>query len=439
MRRRILVAVGVLVVIIIAAGAATAYYVTNHRFGGDVVGSSSGFVSTQTAPPPKHRGEIDWPMFGVGPEHLHVGAGHVRPPFKLDWTANGSSLIEFPPAVAFHRLYYATLSGKLKAAATSTGKKMWGIPVGRCEAAGPAVSAYKAGTVYETFLNRVGGPCIANPASGLILAVAATPSPKIRWKRHLGASETSPTVVGSRLYIGTAQGDVYALRASTGKTLWHYHVGGPVKGAITYDRGKVFFGAYDGNLYALHAGNGTLAWTTSSARDWSGGHGRFYSTPAVAYSRVYVGSTDGKVYAFDESTGKLVWSRTTGSYVYGSPAVWNGRVYIGSYDHYFYALNAATGNVVWTFQAAGPISGSAAVVDRVVYFSHLGANGARHTYGLDARTGRQIWRWPDGAFASAVTDGKRLYLVGWGKIYAFSPRAPHRHRETRTGTIKSVP
>jgi outer membrane protein assembly factor BamB len=421
MRRRFLVAAGVLI-LILAAGAATAYYLTKHHFGRTVIGSSSGYVSTQTAPPPKPgRGTIVSPMFGVGPEHLHAGIGHVRPPFRLDWTANGRSLVEFPPAVAYHHLYYATFAGKLKAISTSDGGRLWGLRVGRCEAAGPAVTTYRGGTVFETFLNRLGGECNANPASGLILAVSAGPKHIVRWKRNLGASESSPTVVGSRVYFGTAEGNVYCLRASDGRTLWSYHVGGPVKGAIAYDRGKVFFGSYDGNLYALTAGTGQLLWTASTS-------GHFYSTPAVAYSRVYLGSTDHSVYAFDERTGSLVWSRATGSYVYGSPAVWGGRVYVGSYDHNFYALDAVTGNVVWTFPAAGAISGSAAVVDGVVYFSHLGAPGARHTYGLDARTGRLIWTWNDGAFASVVTDGAKVYLVGWGRIYAFVPRRDHRHR-----------
>ncbi len=422
MRRRFLVAAGVLI-LVLAAGAASAYYIAKHRFGRTVIGSTTGFVSTRTTPTPSDRGGIASPMFGVGPEHLHVGAGHVRPPFRHDWTANGGSLIEFPPAVAFHHLYYATFAGKLRAISTNDGSTLWKIPVGRCEAAGPAVSATKGGTVFETFLNRTTSPaCNADPSSGLILAVAAGPLHAVRWKRNLGASESSPTVVGSRVYFGTAEGKVYCLRASDGRTLWSYPVGGPVKGAITYDRGKVFFGSYDGHVYALTAATGKLVWTSPSS------YGHFYSTPAVAYSRVYAGSTDHAVYAFDERTGAIVWSRPTGSYVYGSPAVWGGRVLIGSYDHLFYALNAATGSVDWTFQAAGPISGSAAVVDGVVYFTHLGSPGARHTYAIDVRTHRLLWSWRDGAFASVVTDGTKLYLVGWGKIYAFSPRGAHRQR-----------
>lgn len=423
MRRRFLVVAGI---VILLAGAASAYYVTKHRFGGNVLGSSSGFVSTQTAKPPRAGSQLVSPMFGVGPEHLRVGVGRVRPPFRLDWKAGGTSLIEFPPALAFHNLYYATFSGNLTAIATSDAKRLWTVHANRCEAAGPAVSRSRGGTVYETFLNRT--PCtqgIANPHNGLVLAVSAGRKPTVHWKRNLGASETSPTVVGRRVYIGTANGDVYCLDAARGKTLWHYHVYAPVKGAIAYDRGKVFFGAYDGKVYALGAATGRRLWTTS------GGYGHFYSTPAVAYSRVYIGSTNGGVYAFDERTGNTVWARGTGSYVYGSPAVYGGRVFIGSYDHVFYALNAATGSVDWTFPAPGPISGSAAVVDGVVYFAHLGGPGERHTYGLDARTGRRIWSWHDGSFSPVVSDRSRLYLVGWGKIYAFSPRGPHERRHHR--------
>ena len=59
----------------------------------------------------------------------------------------------------------------------------------------------------------------------------------------------------------------------------------PLKGAIAYDRGRLFFGAYDGRLYALKASDGKLLWRAQSERDLFGGHGQFYSTPCVAYSR----------------------------------------------------------------------------------------------------------------------------------------------------------
>ena len=68
------------------------------------------------------------------------------------------------------------------------------------------------------------------------------------------------------------------------------------------------------------------------------------------------------------------------------------------------------------------------VVDGIVYFATV----KRRTYGLDARTGKEVWTYPDGAFTPVVTDGKRLYVVGWGKLYAFSPRG--RSHAAKTGS-----
>jgi outer membrane protein assembly factor BamB len=416
MRRLVLVA-GILILLGGAIGAA--YYESTHRFGGSVRGTTTEFDPTQTvAVPQPSAGSLVSPMFGGVPQHLHVGAGRVRPPFHLDWVTGGTSLIEFPPAIGFHYLYYASLNGNLIAVSSRNGRRLWTLHVKRCEAAGPALNRLGRGSVFETFLNHV--PCGRGTAKGEgeILAVAAGPGHALRWRKTLGVTETSPVIVGNRIYVADYNGNVYALRATTGETVWHFRAGGAVKGAIAYNRGRVFFGAYDGRLYALRAGDGKLIWRAQSNRDWFGGHGQFYSTPSVAYSRVYLGSTDGHVYSFGEQSGKRRWSYRTGGFVYGSPAIWRRRVLVGSYDHYFYALDAATGALLWKFHANGPISGSGTVVDGIVYFATL----KRRTYGLDARTGKQVWTFPDGAFTPVVTDGKRLYVVGWGKLYAFSPR-----------------
>ncbi len=408
-----------LVALIMLGGAiGAAYYESTHRFGGSVLGTTAEFDPTQTvaAPQPSTTSLVS-PMFGGVPQHLHVGVGKLRPPFKRDWVTGGTSLVEFPPAIGFHYLYYASLNGNLIAVSAANGRRLWTVHVGRCEAASPAVNRLGRGSVFETFLNRI--PCTpAQPGDGELLAVAAGRSHTVRWRKTLAAaSETSPLIVGNRIYVGDYAGRVYAVRSVDGSTIWTYQAGGDVKGAIAYDRGRVFFGAYDGRLYALRASDGKLIWRAQSNRDWLGGHGQFYSTPAVAYSRVYLGSTDGHVYSYGEQSGKLRWSYKTGGFVYGSPAVWRHRIFVGSYDRTFYALDAATGAVLWKFHANGPISGSASVVDGIVYFATL----KRRTYGLDALTGKQVWTYPDGAFTPVVTDGKRLYVVGWGKLYAFSP------------------
>lgn len=44
------------------------------------------------------------------------------------------------------------------------------------------------------------------------------------------------------------------------------------------------------------------------------------------------------------------------------------------------------------------------------------------TYGLDARTGRQLWSFPDGKYSPVVADRKRLYVVGYARMYGMVPR-----------------
>ena len=184
--------------------------------------------------------------------------------------------------------------------------------------------------------------------------------------------------------MGDWRGDVYALDAKTGRVEWRFRTGGQVKGALTLSGRRLYVGSYDHYLYALRAGTGTLIWRASS-QDRLGGRGTFYSTPAAAYGRVYIGSTDGKVYSYGATSGKVRWSQSTHGYVYGSPAIWNGLILVGSYSKTFFALDAATGDIVWQFKANGPISGSATVLGNVVYFSTL----AGRTYGLDAKTGKR--------------------------------------------------
>ena len=171
-----------------------------------------------------------------------------------------------------------------------------------------------------------------------------------------------------------------------------------------------------------NAANGKLVWTATPQPRF--GHtGTFYATPAVAYDRVFIGSTDGKMYSFGATTGKLRWSHSTGSYVYSSPAVWRKRVYVGSYDGRFYCFDAATGDVKWTFKANGPISGSPTVLAGRVYFATL----KRRTYALNAVTGHLLWSFNDGKYSPVVADAKRIYLVGYGKVYGFVERQTKKH------------
>ena len=417
MRRALLVLVLLLALLAGLAGAFVLYRIHQGR---NIHGSSVEFTPSTVAKPTLSELKlVPWPLFGYTETGDRFANGiSVRPPFHRVWSSGGSTLLEFPPAIAYGRLYLVNAYGDLLAFNTRTGKRAWRVQTHRCAASSPAVSKVRHGTVYATLLNH--GTCATgNGKDGEVIAVAHNWG-QLRWRRAIGPSETSPLVVGQTVYVGDWRGSVYAFDARTGRLRWRFHTGGAVKGAVSYAAGRVFVGSYDSHVYALAASTGRLIWK-SSAQQRLGSRGTFYASPAVAYGRVYIGSTDGKVYSFGAQTGKLRWSYGTGGYVYGSPAIWRQRVLVGSYSGRFYAFDAATGDVKWTFRASGPISGSATVIDGIVYF----ATFKGRTYGLNAATGKLVWSFPDGRYTPVVADRQRLYLVGYSKVYAFKPRGAH--------------
>jgi outer membrane protein assembly factor BamB len=413
MRKVLLAAAGV--VILVAAGL-LAFALYRKSQSQDVRGSpTEEFVTTLEEPkPPKPTAKVRWPMYRFDPSRQgNAEKMLVKPPYRPLWFFRAGSLVEFPPAVAYGNLYFANADGVLFAMDIKRVKTRWAYRAHRCTASTPAIDNH---TVYMTFLNKP--PCNATRSGldGEVVALNADTG-KLRWRLRIGPSESSPLVVDGVVYVGDWNGRLYALSAASGATRWTFQAGDKIKDAVAYAGGRVYFGSYDHHVYALNARTGKLFWR-ASAQQRLGSRGTFYATPAVAYGRVYIGSTDGKVYSFGATSGKLRWSHGTGGYVYSSPAIWQQRVYAGSFTGTFYCFDAATGDVRWTFKANSQISGSPVVINDVVYFSSLKGR----TYALDPRNGKLLWSFRRGSYAAVVTDRRRLYLVGYSRIFGLAPR-----------------
>lgn len=414
----------VLAAVAVLAGGALAVVVHRLHQSADERGSTtSDFVTTEPAPRPPPEG-VPWPTYGFSPDRTRDVQLPLRPPFRTVWRYQAGSLIEFPPSIGYNRLFFSTNKGTFAAISEKTGKYAWKYRAHRCVAASPAIGPHAHGTVYEAFLNRP--PCNAQSGGhgvdGEVIAFAVGHG-KIHWQHRIGPSESSPLLVGDRLYVGDWNGDVWAFDANNGRVVWHRHVAhGAIKGALAYAGGRLYVGAYDGHVYCL-SHTGRVVWKGSAQPRLFGGSD-FYSTPAIAYGRVYIGSTDGKVYAFGAADGHRLWSHSTGGYVYASPAIWRQRVLVGSYSGRFSAFDAGTGEPRWTFDAGGPISGSAVVVGGVVYFATLHEAHLKNgrTYALDVRTGKLLWSFPDGKYTPVVAVRGKLFLIGYGVVYGMVPK-----------------
>lgn len=368
------------------------------------------YTPTLPKPAPEPPG-VAWPTYGYDAARLRNAPMDLRPPFRHVWTFHGQNLLEFPPVVAYDRVYIATFDGRFYALNAKTGIPLWRHHVDRCGWASPAVANH---VVYVTF---IGSKECHHPKKGGELDAWDAETGKLVWRRQLGPTESSPLVAFGMVYVGDWNGRVWAYDADTGKLRWWTQLHGAVKGSLALSGRRLFIGTYGGSVYALGVGNGRILWR-------NGGHGAFYSSPAAAYGRVFVGSLDDGVYAFGQTTGHLLWSRPTGGYVYASPAIASKLVLVGSYDHRFYAIDAGTGSVRWRFKANGPISGAASVIDGLVYFSTF----KEKTYALKVRNGTVVHVWNDGKYSPVVADSKRLYLVGLGRLYALTEPASRSTR-----------
>ena len=333
-------------------------------------------------------------------------AGSARfqgaPPFRRApvWTFRAHALLEFPPVIAYSRIYIVNNSGTVFALHQQSGKGPLEIPhpsllggLAGCRQPSRLRLAPEQAALQR--LARVDGKVIAFDAE----------TGRIRWQRTIGPSESSPLVRGRHGDRRRLVARHLRVHGSVGEPALALQGRGLVKGAISQSGNRVYFGAYDTHVYALDLHTGKQIWRASS-QPRIGRTGTFYANAAVAYGRVYIGATDGKMYSFGATTGKLRWSNGTGDFIYSSAAVWRGNVLVGSYDGYFYSFDAATGDIRWRFHAGAKISGSASVIDGVVYFSTLSGR----TFGLNARNGKLVWsyltgstrpRWPRKAVSTS--------------------------------------
>ena len=216
----------------------------------------------------------------------------LRPPFRRVWTLRGDSLLEFPPVMAGASCSCSSNNGALHAIDKRTGKRVWtrklGVPRRRL-----ARLRQRARVRDAARSARKGCAAGRSPRSrqdGKILCRSALPV----------ARESSPLFDDDRIYFGSENGTVYALRAGDGAVRWTFKAGGAVKGGLALADGKLYFGDYGGRVYAIAPGRRQPGVDDGHRAARSSACARAASTrrPAVAYGRVYIGNTDGNMYSF---------------------------------------------------------------------------------------------------------------------------------------------
>lgn len=282
------------------------------------------------------------------------------------------------------------------------------------------------------------GCAISRPPSG---GADALPERALRllWRRNVAERITPPFTPierstpaldpeNDRLFIGSSDEHLYALRASDGSTLWRFKARGAVSSEVAYDAASkmVYFGTDDGFVYAVDGNTGAQKWRTSA-------RGEVRRRPGLTREALYVASGSDMVLALDRETGRRLWSykrdSPEGFAVEGHAgvALLERRVFAGFTDGTVAALDSSDGSVVWERDTAGDlepadedsslpqyldVDTTPVVRDGLVWV----ASQAAGIYALDERGGGVRWRRDD------ILGVGGLALAG-SELYAASSRA----------------
>jgi len=289
--------------------------------------------------------------------------------------------------------------------------------------------------------------------------------------------QSPPIVANGVVYIGSNDGNVYALKASTGTLLWSFPTGEvmAVSPALAVSNGAVYVGSNSGGgpfpFYALQASTGAVLWSYGTAVGTA-------SPPTIVNGVVYIGGFDWD-YALNASDGNQIWrgetqystassmafaegavysSRNSGlfSAEYSSPAVANGVVYFAtdmvslnasdgtrgcSADlNGVAAANAITCDVLWNYTAGGSVTySSPAIANGVVYFGSDGGN----VYALNADNGALLWSYANsGAVQSSPAVANGVVYIGSddNNLYALNASTGAQlWSYTTGGSVESAP
>jgi outer membrane protein assembly factor BamB len=350
------------------------------------------------------------------------------------WTYDVGDQIWTPLALEAGVLFFGDDGGTLHALDIATRQPRW-----RFQTSGRIRSA---ATV-------AGGSVLFASDDGFLYAVDRK-SGKERWKLDLGSSglerwlpasgppyvydylHSSPTVEDGTVYVGSADKELYAVDAESGRGRWSFAARGAIRSSPAVSEGAVYFGSWDGSVYAVSAESGKEVWSYETGAPIQG-------SPAVVGGRVIVGSRSARVLALDASSGEVEWTYALadGSWVESSPVVRGDIVYVGSSDALaLFALDARSGAEVWRFKTGGWSWGTPVVTDEVVYIGSIsafpyyfsGVDLVAGFFAVDRQTGEERWRMtPEavegyvtgGVFAAPAIDAGIVYVASLdGRIHA---------------------
>ena len=235
-------------------------------------------------------------------------------------------------------------------------------------------------------------------ATGMFFALKAS-NGTVRWKKRVGAVASAPLMGGSVIYLGTADGILMCLDSQTGVEKWRYQSRGPIEQQPVATQDLVVFANEADQVVAVDAISGKFKWQFKgeTPEEYTL---RGHAGVTIDGDLIYTGFSNGTLVAIRKDNGSIAWSTSLKAEadrffdVDATPIVIEDRVYASSSSGGVYALDKATGLVRWRlpfWDAAQPSNtgnvGGISTDGKNVYVSVADLG----TYAIDLN-GNVVWR-----------------------------------------------
>ena len=215
--------------------------------------------------------------------------------------------------------------------------------------------------------------------------------------------ESTAAIVAGVVYVGSFDGNVYALDLATGKEKWKCDAG-PVKAAVSVKDGFVYVGNLDGDFHCIDAATGKKRWTYKT-------DGEIASGSNFAGDNILFGSGDEHLHCVSKD-GKLVWKyKVPGGPVNGSPAVAGDRTFAAGCDSNLHVIDVKTGKQVGKVDIGGQV-GAAAAIGGDRFF--VGTISSNQVLAVNWKTLKVDWKFeaervPNSFYASPALNDKLVF------------------------------
>ena len=242
------------------------------------------------------------------------------------------------------------------------------------------------------------------------------------WNQDIGDGSNKqylklvPEYFQNKIFVADSDGEVEAIDAQTGKTLWSHDTDAKITGGPGAADNLIMIGTGDAEIIGLSPESGEETWRNRVSSE-------ILATPVMSDNIVIVRTIDGKIFGLNADDGKRLWvyDRTVPVLTLrgtSSPVIAKGYVIAGFDEGRLAAIELHTGKLVWETRIAlgsgrselermVDIDAEPVIVDDVIYVATF--QGRIAALSLDS--GRILWTRDISSYAGLCTDESAIYIT----------------------------